>query len=69
MPLVTAGLLQHRSVHVGSAGELGASPVALQCRLECPRQGGQVAVVDPPVVKLTDELAEQSGPVAAGGHE
>lgn len=69
MPLVTAELLQHRSVQVGSAGEVGASPVALQYRLECPRQGGQVAVVDPPVAKLADELAEQPGPVAAGGHE
>ena len=69
MPLVTAELLKHRSVHVGSAGEVGASPVALQYRLECPRQGGQVAVVDPPVVKLADELAEQSGPVAPGRYE
>ncbi len=69
MPLVTAELLKHRSVQVGSAGEVGASPVALQYGLECPRQGGQVAVVDPSVVKLADELVEQSRPVAAGGHE
>ncbi|MCA0144265.1 hypothetical protein [Blastococcus sp. LR1] len=47
----------------------GASPVALQYGLKCPRHGGQVAVVDPAVVKLADELTEQSGPVAAGGHE
>lgn len=69
MPLATAELLKHRSVHVGSAGEEGASPVALQYGLKCPRHGGQVAVVDPAVVKLADELTEQSGPVAAGGHE
>ena len=48
-------------MHLGSAGEVGASPVALQYRLERPRQGGQVAVVDPPVVKLAVKDLPHSG--------
>ncbi|SFL71697.1 hypothetical protein SAMN04488085_11626 [Geodermatophilus ruber] len=57
------------SAHIGGAGEVGPSPVGLQYGLQCPRKGRQVAVVDPPVVQLAGELAEQTWPVAAGGHE
>src|SRR3712207_4282906 len=47
------------SVQVGSAGEVRASPVSLQYGLQGPCQDGQIAVVDPPVVQLAGELAEQ----------
>jgi hypothetical protein len=46
-----------------------SSPVRLQYGLQGARQGWQVAVVHPPVVQLAGEVAEQPGPVAAGGHE
>jgi hypothetical protein len=46
-----------------------AAPVRLQYGLQGPRQGGQVAVVHPPVVQLAGELAEQPRPGAAGGHK
>lgn len=46
-----------------------SSPVPLQYGLQGPRYGGQVTVVDPPVVQLAGELTEQPRPVAAGGHE
>jgi hypothetical protein len=46
------------SADVEGAGEVGASPVGLQYGLSSPSQGGQVPVVDPPVVQLAGELAE-----------
>jgi hypothetical protein len=58
-----------RSVRERGAGEARSSPVRRQYGLHRPRDRGQVAVVDPPVVQLAGELAEQPGPVAAGGHE
>src|SRR5687768_5282372 len=57
------------SEQVGSAGEVRSSPVPLQYGLQGPRQSRQVAVVDPSVVQLAGELAEQPRPVAAGGRE
>jgi hypothetical protein len=58
----------------GSAVGLGCSKtgprpavVGAQDGVQRDRQTGEVAVVDAPVIELTDELAEQPRPVAAGG--
>jgi hypothetical protein len=56
-------------VQVGSAGEVRSSPVSLKYGLQGSRQSGQVAVVDPFVVQLAGELAEQPRPVTEGGRE
>ena len=56
-------------MQVGSAGEVRTSPVSLQYGIQGPRTGWQVTVVDPPVIQLAGELAEQPWPVAPGRRE
>ena len=55
------------TVATDTAGVLGPPAVSLHDGAQRRGQVGQVAVVHAAVVELVGELAEQSGPVPAGG--
>jgi hypothetical protein len=66
MPYRSSSSGSGRSGEVRCAAPARPPPVRPQDRVQCPAEGGQVPVVDAPVIQLTGELAEQPRPVSTG---